>query len=412
MNNVQFRSNIILFFIITILFFVSISAFDPFISSYATTLGISPAVIGTIMGGTGLASLIFRFPLGVLSDVLNKRKVFIQVGLLITVVGWIIAFIEPNATTLYLGKFLDGITGSTWVIYTVMFASYFGPKNAAKAVALLTLADYVGALMGSAVGGIVAENFSYPHTFLVAVFAASIAFILIFFLKEQKAPVNKEKYDKKIIIEQITDKKLWVISLLAVIAQMALFGMRDTFTPLVARDLGADAIALSWLSNTYKISAGAAAALCGVFFYKKMGLVNTAVLGAFLQFVAAILIPFAPSLSLLFTLQALSGVAFALNFTVLMSLSIVNVPARKQSTRMGFFQSVYSFGIFFGPVMMGILTEAFSRNLSFLIIGILSAISGVLIKLYIKPKPIEKQNPRSEIGHDNTWEITKNSQVD
>ncbi|WP_250697423.1 MFS transporter [Peribacillus simplex] len=252
------------------------------------------------------------------------------------------------------------------------------------------MADYIGALVGSIIGGIVANSYGYSYSFLVAVFAASIAFVLTFFLKEKKVTVKRETYDiKKIVKEQVTDKNLWLLSLLAIIALMASFGMRVTFTPLVARDLGADAIALSWLSNTFLIAGGIAAALCGGFFYKKLGLVNTALAGAFLQCVVAILTPFVPNLPLLFCLQALSGIAFALNFTVLMSLSIMDIPEHKQSTRMGFFQSVFSFGMFFGPVLMGILTEAFSRSFSFIIIGILSAISGILIKLFIKTKANE-----------------------
>ncbi|MFJ7755757.1 MFS transporter [Peribacillus muralis] len=398
MNKVHFQSNIILFFIITVLFFISISAFDPFISSYAKDLGIAPAVIGSVMGVTGLASMFFRFPLGIFSDILNKRRLIIQIGLLITIIGWLIAFIEPNAATLYLAKFLDGVTGATWVLYTVMFASYFGVHNSAKAVAFLTLADYIGALAGSVIGGIVANSYGYSYSFLVAVIAAAIAFVLSFFLDEKKVLVKKKKQDiKQIVKEQMTDKNLWLLSLLAIIALMASFGMRVTFTPLVARDLGANAIALSWLSNTFLIAGGIAAALCGGFFYKKLGLVNTAVLGAALQCVVAILTPFTPNLLLLFGLQAFSGIAFALNFTVLMSLSIMNIPEHKQSTRMGFFQSVFSFGMFFGPVLMGILTEAFSRSFSFIIIGILSAFSGIIIKLFIKTNTIGNQSSVSEI---------------
>lgn len=403
MNNVQSRLNIVLFFIMTVFFFISISAFDPFISSYARDLGISPVVIGNIMGVTGLASMFIRFPVGIFSDLLNKRKIFIQIGLLITVVGWLIAFLSPNATTLYLAKFLDGITGATWVLYTVMFASYFNINNSAKAVAFLALTDYIGALMGSIIGGIVANNYGYSYSFLVAVFAASIAFVLTFFLKEKKFEKQGVKHEmKKIILEQITDKKLWFLSVMAVIALMASFGMRITFTPLIARDLGANAITLSWLSNIFLIAGGIASWLSGIFFYKKIGLVNTAVIGAFLQFIIAILTPFAPNMIILFGLQAFSGIAFALNFTVLLSLSITNVPEHKQSTRMGLFQSLFSFGMFFGPVLMGILTEVFSRSLSFLVIGVLSAISGILMKVFIRPqgswKSKDNINGDNELG--------------
>ena len=397
MTKLQFRLNIILFFIISVLFFVSISAFDPFISAYAKNLGISPAVIGSIMGVTGLASVLVRFPLGVFADILNRRRLIIQLGLFVTVVGWTVAFLDPGVITLYLGKFLDGITGSTWVIYTVMFASYFSSGSSANSLAYLTMANYAGALIGSMVGGIVAKYQGYPYSFLVAVFAAAIAIVLTFFLKEPKMTHEKKKYNiKQVVIEQVTDKNLWILSLLAIVSLMAPFGMMGTFTPLEAKDLGAGAIALSWLSNTYFIAAGVAAASCGVFFYKKIGLVNTAVLGAFLQFIDAVLTPYAPNLPLLFLLQAFSGVAFALNFTVLMSLIIVDIPDYKQSTRMGLFQSVYCFGIFFGPVLMGILTASFSRSFSFVIIGILSAISGILIKLFLKTKTHEKQKILTE----------------
>ncbi|RPK06038.1 MFS transporter [Priestia endophytica] len=403
MSNVQFKLNIVLFFIMTVLFFISISAFDPFISSYARDLGISPLVIGNIMGVTGLASMFIRFPVGIFSDLLNKRMLFIQIGLSVTVVGWIIAFINPNATTLYLAKFLDGITGATWVLYTVMFASYFSINNSAKAVAFLALADYVGALMGSLIGGIVANNYGYSYSFLVAVFAASIALVLTFFLKEKKVEKQRRKHEmKKTILEQITDRNLWFLSLMAIIALMASFGMRVTFTPLIASDLGADAITLSWLSNVFLIAGGIATCLSGILFYKKIGLINTAIIGAFLQFVIAILTPFAPNLIILFCLQALSGIAFSLNFTVLLSLSIMNVPEHKQSTRMGLFQSLFSFGMFFGPVLMGILTEIFSRSLSFLVIGVLSAISGILMKVFIKtkenPNLIDDINGDHELG--------------
>lgn len=374
------KKDMVLFFIISLLFFISVSAFDPFISTYAKELGISSIVIGSIIGVTGLASLFTRFPIGIVSDALNKRRIFLQIGLVITAVTWTLAFIAPNSTTLYLGKISDGLTSSTWVIYNVMFASFFGRKEAAKAVAILSVASPAGSLLGSTIGGLIANSYGYQYSFLVAVVAAVTALMLTFFIKEKSVDL-KEKYDKKIFVEQVTDRKIWLIAILATIAIMVPFGTRDTFTPLVAKDLGANAIAISWLSNTHLIVYGLAAALCGNFFYKKLGIINTAITGAALQGIIAIVIPYAPNLPTLFVLQAIAGFAFGLIFTVVTSLSVHNIPENKQSTRMGLFQSIYSAGIFFGPVMMGVLTESFSRQTGFLIIGVISLISVIFIKL-------------------------------
>jgi MFS family permease len=380
----NYRSDIVLFFIMSLLFFMSISAFDPFISAFATDIGITPAVVGGIVGVAGLASLFTRLPVGVFSDMFLKRKLFIQIGLLVTIICWTIAFISPSATTLYLGKISDGITGSTWVIYNVMFASFFGVKEAAKAVAILGVASPAGSLIGSTVGGVIASSYGYEYSFLVAVIAAVIALVLSFFVKEKKDPDMNTKYDMKIFTEQVSDKTIWIIGILATISIMIPFGTRDTFTPLVAVDLGANPFLISWLSNTHLILYGFAAALCAPFFYKKLGLVNTAIYGALLQGLIAVIIPYAPNLVILFILQGFAGIAFGMNFTVLTSLSIHNTPEQKQSTRMGMFQSVYAAGMFAGPVLMGVLTGSFSRAMSFLVIGIVSIICAVLTKFIIK----------------------------
>ncbi|MFB7640447.1 hypothetical protein [Peribacillus butanolivorans] len=47
---------------------------------------------------------------------------------------------------------------------------------------------------------------------------------------------------------------------------------------------------------------------------------------------------------------------------------------------MGLFQSLYSAGLFLGPVLMGILIELFSRVTGYLIMAALSIASTILIK--------------------------------
>ena len=98
-NTINNRKETILFFIISLLFFVTITAFDPFISSYAKDLGFDSVIIGSIIGISGIVALLTRLPIGVFSDMLHKRRLFIQIGLLITIVMWTLAFFIPNATT-------------------------------------------------------------------------------------------------------------------------------------------------------------------------------------------------------------------------------------------------------------------------------------------------------------------------
>ncbi|WP_404293575.1 MFS transporter [Cytobacillus kochii] len=134
------------------------------------------------------------------------------------------------------------------------------------------------------------------------------------------------------------------------------------------------------MANTHLIIYGLAAGLCGAVFYKKIGLKNTAILGVALQGFIIILIPYAENLTILFLLQAVQGFGYGLIFTVVTSWAVENIPEIKQSTRMGLFQSLYSAGMFLGPVIIGILIEMFSRSTGYLIMVYYRLLLSFLLK--------------------------------
>lgn len=390
MPNKKIPSEAILFFAISILFFISITSFDPFVSSYASELGIPPVMIGSIVGITGLASMFTRLPLGVLSDILLKRKLFIQIGLTITMVFWSIAYMNPNEYTLFIGKLSNGLTGSTWVVYTVMFAGYFKAGQSAKAMAMVSVASPLGSFLGSTIGGLVINQFDYAASFLVAVLSALMAFLLTFFIRDVADSIESPKYHKSIFTKQIMDKSLWTISILGIITQMVMYGTRDFFTPLLARSLGATPIIISWLSNTHLILFGIATALCPLF-YKHIGLKNTGILGFVLQGCMVMLFPFSPNLPVMFLLQAIAGIGYGLNFTFLMSIILENANQQEKTTRMGFFQSFYSIGVFCGPLLMGFFMETFSEVVGYTFIGLASVVAAVLTKVLIYRKVLSRE---------------------
>ena len=75
-----------LFFIISILFFICIHSIDAFLAPMMINQGIEPQIMGIIMGASGLATLLIRFPLGIISDVVKSRRIFIQIGLLLPII--------------------------------------------------------------------------------------------------------------------------------------------------------------------------------------------------------------------------------------------------------------------------------------------------------------------------------------
>ena len=88
------RRDVLLFFIISLLFFVSIHAFDPFLAPYITSLNVEARTMGIIIGATGLASMLLRFPTSILSDRFHNRKRIIEIGLLFTILSWPVVFLH------------------------------------------------------------------------------------------------------------------------------------------------------------------------------------------------------------------------------------------------------------------------------------------------------------------------------
>lgn len=375
-----FSKNVLLVFVISILFFISISAFDPFLAPYIRSLGVEADTMGFIIGAAGLTSMLLRFPVGIISDKLYKRKLIIQIGMLFTIIAWPVAYMYPTSETLFAAKLSDGITSATWVIYNVLFVSMFPPLQAASAIALLSVASPIGSFIGISVAGILTTQYGAESSFLLASGAGILAMVLTCFVREptvERPPENRKVSAVKI---QLSDKSVWVLGLLCALVTMVPFATRDTLTPLLAQDLGMSIGSLASLSGVHLLFYASATALCAPVFYKYLGLYKTAVIGGLLQGVAAVGMVFAPDLKMVFFCQAVAGASFGMISTVLSSLVISDTPGWQQSTRLGLFQSIYSAGTFSGPVLVGYIKQHFDISQGFFVVGGIAVLSVLILR--------------------------------
>ena len=79
--------------------------------------------------------------------------------------------------------------------------------------------------------------------------------------------------------------------------------------------------------------------------------------------------------------QALAGFSFGMAFAAFMSLSVVNTSSDEQSTRMGLFQTIYSCGMFVGPVMMGVMMQHINLSSGYILIAALSVVAAIATPL-------------------------------
>ena len=389
-----------LFFIISILFFICIHSIDAFLAPMMLERGIEPQVMGIIMGASGLATLLIRFPLGIVSDVVKSRKIFIQISLLLPIFTWPLAWLEPNAVTLYLAKAADGVTAATWVLYNILFIRYFDRKEAPAAVALLALAGPVGVFIGNCIGGLLIHYFENNIAFFLSCVSGLLALVLTTRIHDVHDAVQAPTLKACIAgaRKQLSDRSVWLIGILATIVILVPFATRDTLTPIYAEQLGGRAGILSLLSNIHLIFYALAIALCSAVFYKRLGVMKTAVVGIILQVLSTLGIPFTDNWYIIYSLQALAGFSFGMAFAAFMSLSVVNTTPDEQSTRMGLFQTIYSLGMFIGPVIMGVMLQHINLPSGYLFIAALSVVAVVITPLSVRWVNNRQVNSSTELS--------------
>ena len=140
------RKNGRLLFFSVFLFWFSVYTYPSFLSTYAVDgLGAAKVMAGMIVGSYGLTQMVLRIPLGIASDLLKKRKLFVMIGFGLSIAAssglsavalcagdgnvpeWLAA-----AALLFRG--ISGMTAATWVNFTVLYSSSYQGDQVAAAM--------------------------------------------------------------------------------------------------------------------------------------------------------------------------------------------------------------------------------------------------------------------------------------
>lgn len=308
-------------------------------------------------------------------------------------VAWLIAFFVPNYATLFIAKGAGGITGATWVMYTVLFSTFFTEEEIPGSIGVINLASSIGPIIGATAGGAAAELFDFQYSFVVAVVAAILGIVLLIFLKEpQSNPASTPAETWKIAKTQVKDKNVWEIGILATLPMMATYAFMDYLTPTIVGDLGGGGAEIAITANCFRISCIVASPLVGFFFYKVLGVEWTVGIGALGLGLSCIVMPHAGSLMLVYILHCAIGFFFTMNFTMLLSLIIMGVPREYQTTRMGLYQSIYSIGLMIGPMISGFVLEETSLKTTYCIMAVAVILMGFLSKKLLPVYLTEYEN--------------------
>ena len=344
-----------LYLAVTFLYFVTLYLYVPTLPTYVARNSGDLALVGVILAQYGLWQAIIRLPLGIATDWLGKRKVFVMVGLALAGLGAWVMGTAHNASGLFVGRAITGVAAGTWVPLTVVFSSLFPAQEAIRATAILAFVGSIGRVTGTSITGSLNQFGGYSLAFSLAAGIAALAVLLMVPVREKYQVPRRPSVAG--IGRLIIRRDVLLPSVLAAVSQYANWTVTFGFMAILAEGMGANDVMLSFLVSMH-IALVTVTNLGAAGLVNRMGARHLALIAFVLMSGGIGLAALAPSLSVIFAAQFCIAVAQGISYPVLMGMSIRDVADAQRNTAMGLHQSVYAIGMFTGPWLSGLLADA------------------------------------------------------
>ncbi|MEI0608351.1 MFS transporter [Brachyspira pilosicoli] len=368
-------------FIIMILYWFSLYTYIPFQVPYLYALNVTPSIVGIILGLYGASQMILRFPFGIISDYFGKYKIFIVLGSLLSAVSCIIKIVYPSANGFLVGNILTGVAASTWLMYMVLYYSYFDRSKEHMAASKCLVANVVGMFLGFLFATIFYQKFGMNLMLIAAAFAAFAATILALFLKEEK---REKKNNIKDLILVIKNKRLLFFSVLSIIEQGIHMAASVSFTLNRIKELGGASYLVGIASLLNMFFAIVSAYIASTSFASKRGSKFYVPFSFVLLGLYCVAVILTKNIFVIVASQILSGLSIGMLASYLTSEALIEIDRDKKSSAMGFYQTAYSIGIFIYPIITGKIVEMYSIEMAYIFLTASAVICAFIALLYYK----------------------------
>ncbi len=161
----------------------------PVLSLYALEFGVSGALVGMLITIFGIGRLFANLPAGILSERYGRR-LFMCLGPATLMVGGVGAALATDFTMLLVWRFVQGVgSGIYMTVSGTVLVQVSRPGQRGRVMALYQGSLLVGAGIGPAIGGFLAERFGFAAPFwaVATVAAAALAVALTTFAEPPPA---------------------------------------------------------------------------------------------------------------------------------------------------------------------------------------------------------------------------------
>ncbi len=139
----------------------------PALALLADSLGASPFMVGMIVALSTVTGIFLKLPMGLLSDVLNRRRLMLGGVLAFALPPFVYPFIS-DLTILGLVRLVHGLATAMFTPLALAMVGELFAQRRGEAFGWYTSATQGGGLLGPMIGGIVVYQFGFTPTFVLA----------------------------------------------------------------------------------------------------------------------------------------------------------------------------------------------------------------------------------------------------
>ena len=356
----------------------------PLLPVYAQELGATGLYIGFIFGAFSLSRTAFLPYFGKISD-RKGRKPFITTGLLAYFLVSIAYIFSKSLNLFIMIRFFQGIASAMILPVALAYIGDITPeKKEGFIMGLFNVSIYGGLSVGPVIGGMVKDSFGIQISFLSMGLISFVGFLLCFILLPSKKEENPHSRVKTPLNYRILIKDRYIGGLFIFrLAYTTCIGIVWCFLPLLADSafsLSSSLIGILVMIGV--LTAGILQTPMGLLadrLSKRMliaigGLVTG---GAIFSFVMA------HSFWGLFFANTLFGIGGGIAIPSVMAMTVImGHRTHSMGSIMGLLTMGHSLGMLLGPILAGIMMDAFQLEVGF-IVGTIVMLLGVIITLIL-----------------------------
>jgi MFS family permease len=395
------RTDLLAIFVMVFLADSAIGIARATFSLYATSLGATLAMVGTLGGIEGVTRILLSMPIGILSDRIDRRAV-LSAGMAISGLSYLLFSFVHDPMLLYPVRVMMGAgIASTFFIGIAYVSDLVEKRDQGLVIGIYTTCMGLGFAIGSALGGQVAETLGYRAGYRIAGAIALVGFLLVWRATSNGQPrprrpeVDSGRQEPFFAKAAVLIRRPGILTaslanlLITAVMEGGVFG----FFPIYASSLkigdgtiGSILSVRALTSTSSRLPSGALTA--------RIPSRVLMVLALGIAMVAIFTISMAGEPIALAVILAVEGLAFGAFLASGHTFIAERTRESNRGSATGIYNTAGSIGTALGPIFMGTVAEVWGLRVAFRLMGLLLLVGiGIILVTSIRER---QRAPESE----------------